>query len=124
LAVDFLRAGFRAADFFLADVALAVRRFLVAAAFFPAATRFVDFLRVVVFLAVDFLRAGLRAVVFLAVDFLLAGLRAAVLAGLRAAVFFRVVFLAAERLAAGRLRAAVFLAAIPSPFPSRIPRRT
>jgi len=44
-----------------------VRRFLVAAAFLPAATRLVDFRR-----------AGLRAAVFLAVDFLRAGLRAAV----------------------------------------------
>ncbi|MGH7540572.1 MAG: hypothetical protein ACRELC_06210, partial [Gemmatimonadota bacterium] len=65
MAVDFLRAGFRAAAFFLADVAFDVRRFLVAAAFLPAATRLVDFLRAVDFLAVDFLRAGLRAVDFL-----------------------------------------------------------
>jgi apolipoprotein N-acyltransferase len=116
--VDFLRAGFRAADFFLADVALAVRRFLVAAAFFPAATRLVDFLRAVVFFAVDFLRAGFLRVVVLflvAAAFLAPALRRAVVLFLVAAAFFA----AADRFADGRLRAAVFLAAIPSPFPSR-----
>ena len=120
---------------FLEAVAFAVRRFLVAAAFFPAATRFVD-LRAVVFFAVDFLRAGLRAAVFFAAVFLLAGLRAVVffrvvVLFLVAAAFFpaadrfaavrrRVAaafFAAADRFAAGLFRAAVFLAAIPSPFP-------
>ena len=126
---------FFALDFLRAPVAFAVRRFRVAAAFLPAATRFVD-LRAVLFLAVDFLRAGLRAVDFLAAVFLLAGLRAVVFfravvlflvaaaflpAADRFAVFrFRVAaafFAAADRFAAGLLRAAVFRAAIPSPFP-------
>jgi hypothetical protein len=60
LAVDFLAVDFRAAVVF---------RFLVAAAFLPAATRFVDF-RTVDLLAVDFRAVDLLAVDFLAVDFL------------------------------------------------------
>jgi hypothetical protein len=121
LLVVLLRAGLRAAAFLAEDFRRVV--FRRAGAFLAEDFRRVVFrrvvLRAVVFLAVDFRLAGLRAVVFLAADFLLAGLRAAVFAGLRAAVFFRVVRFAADRLAAGRLRAAVFLAAIPSPFPSR-----
>jgi hypothetical protein len=134
---------FFALDFFLlAAVAFEVRRFRVAAAFFPAATRLVDFLRAVVFFAVDFLRAGLRAAVFLAAVFLLAGLRAADFLApvfLRAVVLFLVAaaflpaadrfavfrfrvaaafFAAADRFAAGLFRAAVFLAAIPVPLSS------
>jgi hypothetical protein len=135
---------FFALDFLRAAVAFAVRRFRVAAAFFPAATRLVDLrvdLRAVLFLAVDFLRAGFLAVDFLAAVFLLAGLRAV---DFLAAVFLRAVvrflvaaaflpaadrfaavrlrvaaafFAAADRFAAGLLRAAVFRAAIPSPFP-------
>ena len=100
----------------------------VAAAFLPAATRFVDFRRAVDLFAVDFRRAGFRAVDFLAVDFLLAGFRAVdflavdfLLAGLRAAVFFAAVFLraglrAADLFAVDRFRAAVFFAAIPVPL--------
>ena len=128
------------ADFLRAAVAFAVRRFRVAAAFLPAATRFVD-LRAVLLLAVDFLRAGLRAEDFFAAVFLLAGLRAVdffaavflrpVVLFLVAAAFFPAAdrfaavrlrvdaafFAAAERFAAGLFRAAVFRAAIPSPFP-------
>jgi hypothetical protein len=127
---------FFALDFLRAAVAFAVRRLRVAAAFFPAATRFVDLRRAVLFFAVDFLRAGFLAVDFLAAVFLLAGLRAAVF--FRAVVLFLVAaaflpaadrfaavrflvaaafFAAAERFADGLLRAAVFRAAIPSPFP-------
>jgi hypothetical protein len=89
----------RAGDF-RAVVFLAVRRFLVAAAFFPAADRFADVRFLVVaafFAAVDRLRVGdFRADDFLAVVFLRA-------AGLRAD---------------DALRAAVFLAAaIAAPFP-------
>jgi hypothetical protein len=138
-----------ALDFLRAAVAFAVRRFRVAAAFLPAATRFVD-LRAVVFLragflAVDFLAAvfllaGLRDAVFLAVDFLRAGFLAVdflaavfLLAGLRAAVFLAVVFLRAGFLAVdflaavfllAGLRAAVFLAAIPVPLSSLLLRAT
>jgi hypothetical protein len=92
-----LRAAFRAG---------AVFRFRVAAAFFPAATRFVDF-RAVDFRAADLLVVDFRAVAFLAVDFLAVALRAA------GAVFrFRVAaafFPAATRFV--DLRAVDFLAA-------------
>jgi hypothetical protein len=99
--VDFLavvlRAAFRAG---------AVFRFRVAAAFFPAATRFVDF-RAGDFRAADLLVVDFRAVAFLAVDFLAVALRAA------GAVFrFRVAaafFPAATRFV--DLRAVDFLAA-------------
>jgi hypothetical protein len=138
-----VRSGqrFFALLFLRADVALAVRRFRVAAAFLPAATRLVDFravdllavlflragLRAVDFLAVLFLRAGLRADDFFAVDFRRAGLRAVVFlaavfrrAGFLAAVFFAAVFrragLRAELFfALDRFRAAVFFAAISRP---------
>jgi hypothetical protein len=136
---------FFALDFFLlVAVAFEVRRFRVAAAFLPAATRFVDFLRAGLraadFFAVLFLRAGLRAAVFLrpVVRFLVAAaflpavfLRAVVRflvaaaflpAADRFAVFrFRVAadfFAAADLFAAGLFRAAVFRAAIPVPLSS------
>jgi hypothetical protein len=132
LAALFLRVDLRflvAAAFLPAAFLRAEVRFLVAAAFLPAATRFVDFLRAglraVDFFAVDFLRAGFRVAVFLR-----AGLRAAVFfaavflrAGLRAAVFFAAVFLraglrAAVFFAAGLFLAAVLRAAIPVPLSS------
>jgi hypothetical protein len=137
--VLFLRAGLRADDFFAVfrrvAVALAVRRFRVAAAFLPAATRLVDFravflragLRALDFFAVLFLRAGFRAAVFLAAVFLRAVVRFLVAAAFfpaadrLAAVRFRVAaafFAAVFRRAAGRFRAAVFRAAIPVPLSS------
>jgi hypothetical protein len=121
--VLFLRAGLRAADFFLAVAAFLVPRLRVAAAFLPAATRLVD-LR----------RAGLRAAVFLAAVFRRVVVRFLVAAAFFAAVFLRAVvrflvaaaFLpAATRLVDLRLaglraavffRAAVFRAAIPFPL--------
>ena len=130
LAVDFLAADFRAVDFRAVDFraadlrAGAVFRFLVAAAFFPAATRFVD-LRAVDFLAVDFLAADFlaadfravdfravdfRAVDFRAVDFRAVDFRAA---ALRAGAVFRFLVAAAFFPAATRfvdLRAVDFLA--------------
>jgi hypothetical protein len=143
LAAVFLRAGLRAVDFLavflLAAVAFDVRRFLVAAAFLPAATRFVDLrlagLRAVDFLAAVFLRAGLRAAVFLrpvvrfrvAADFFAAVFLRAVVRFRVAADFFAAVFLRAVVRFAGlraadflavRFRAAVFRAAIPFPLSS------
>jgi hypothetical protein len=132
----------RAVVFLRVAEAFRVPRFRVAAAFLPAAIRFVDFrragLRAVVFLravaffraglrAAVFLRAGLRAAVFLAAVFLRVVVRLRVAAAFFAAVFRRAVvrlrvaaaFLAAaDRLAAGRFRAAVFRAAIPVPLSS------
>jgi hypothetical protein len=126
-AAVFLRAGVRADDFlrevaFLrVAVALRVPRFLVAAAFLPAATRFVDFL-LAGLRAEDFLAAVFRLVVVLflvAAAFFAPAFRRAVVFFLVAAAFFP----AADRFADGRLRAAVFLAAaMPSPFPSWIPK--
>jgi hypothetical protein len=107
-----------------------LRRLRVAAAFFPAATRFGDFrpvdlaavFRRVVFLAVDFFAVlFLRVVVFLAVDrfavlFLRAGFRAVDFLAVdvfRLAGFLAVVFLAVDR-----FLAAVFFAAIAVPLSS------
>ena len=99
-----------------------------AAAFFPAATRFGDFrpvdfaavFRRVVFLAVDFfavlfLRVVFLAVVRFAVLFLRAGFR--VVDFLAVDVFRLAGFLAVVLLAVDRFLAAVFFAAIRSPFP-------
>jgi hypothetical protein len=106
-----------------------LRRLRVAAAFFPAATRFGDFrpvdlaavFRRVVFLAVDFFAVLFLRVVFRAVDrfavlFLRAGFRAVVFLAVdvfRLAGFLAVVFLAVDR-----FLAAVFFAAIAVPLSS------
>lgn len=106
-----------------------LRRLRVAAAFFPAATRFGDFrpvdlaalFRRVVFRAVDFFAVLFLRVVFRAVDrfavlFLRAGFRAVVFLAVdvfRLAGFLAVVFLAVDR-----FLAAVFFAAIAVPLSS------
>jgi hypothetical protein len=89
-AVDLVAEERRAVDFRAAALrAGAVLRFLVAAAFFPAATRFVDF-RAVDFRAVDLRAVDFRAVDFLAVDVRAVDVRAVVLrAAFRAGAVFR-----------------------------------